>query len=169
MLRRAVFMHLGWAMASAAGLTGCGFHLRDSGDFAFQTIAVTPQRPDSVASDLVRYLGNAVRPAAGANAPAPDVTLEILEEAREKSVVGANTSGQVREFQLRMRVRFRLRNAMGQDLLRPTEILQQRDMGYSETAALAKEAEEALLYRDMRGDTVQQILRRLSAVKSLAL
>jgi LPS-assembly lipoprotein len=31
---------------------------------------------------------------------------------------------------------------------------------------LAKESEEALLYRDMQSDLVQQILRRLAAVKA---
>jgi LPS-assembly lipoprotein len=33
---------------------------------------------------------------------------------------------------------------------------------------LAKEAEEGLLYRDMQTDAVQQLVRRLAAVKSLA-
>jgi LPS-assembly lipoprotein len=47
------------------------------------------------------------------------------------------------------------------------ELLQQRDISYSESAALAKEAEEALLYRDMQTDVVQQTLRRLAAVKSI--
>jgi len=32
---------------------------------------------------------------------------------------------------------------------------------------LSKESEEALLYRDMENDLIQQILRRLAAVKSL--
>jgi LPS-assembly lipoprotein len=32
---------------------------------------------------------------------------------------------------------------------------------------LAKEAEEVLLYRDMQSEAVQQLLRRLSAVKRL--
>jgi len=32
---------------------------------------------------------------------------------------------------------------------------------------LAKEAEEALLYRDMQSDVVQQVMRRLAAVTSL--
>ena len=38
----------------------------------------------------------------------------------------------------------------------------------SETAVLAKEAEEALLYKDMQADIVQQLLRRLGAVKVIA-
>jgi LPS-assembly lipoprotein len=44
-------------------------------------------------------------------------------------------------------------------------LLQQRDISYSETIALAKEAEEALLYRNMQTDLVQQLLRRLAAVR----
>jgi len=52
-------------------------------------------------------------------------------------------------------------------LIAPTEIVQQRDISFNESAVLAKEAEEALLYRDMQTDIVQQLLRRLAAVKSL--
>jgi LPS-assembly lipoprotein len=36
-----------------------------------------------------------------------------------------------------------------------------------ESAALSKEIEETMMYRDMQVDIVQQILRRLAAVKSL--
>ena len=39
-----------------------------------------------------------------------------------------------------------------------------RDMSYSETFALAKEQEEALLYAAMQSEIVMQVLRRLSAV-----
>jgi len=52
-------------------------------------------------------------------------------------------------------------------LIEPTELLQQRDISFSETAVLAKEAEEALLYRNMQTDIVQQLMRRLAAVKTL--
>ena len=38
-----------------------------------------------------------------------------------------------------------------------------RDVTYSDADVLAKESEEQLLYRDMQGDMVQQIIRRLSA------
>jgi LPS-assembly lipoprotein len=73
----------------------------------------------------------------------------------------------VREFQLRIKLRFRLRTPQGLELIAPTEITQQRDISFSESAVLAKEAEEALLYRDMQSDIVQQLLRRIAAVKSL--
>jgi len=73
----------------------------------------------------------------------------------------------VRQFQLRVRVRFKLRTLQGKELIAPTEILQQRDINYSETLALAKETEEALLYKSMQTDVVQQLMRRLAAVREL--
>ena len=76
-------------------------------------------------------------------------------------------AGQVREYQVRIKVRFRMRNSQGRDLIEPTDILQERDISFNESAVLAKEAEEVLLYRDMQSDIVQQLLRRIAAVKSL--
>ncbi|MFM6990586.1 MAG: LPS assembly lipoprotein LptE [Rhodoferax sp.] len=156
------------ALPVAAALAGCGFKLRGKQTFAFQTIAVTPERGGAVASELVRYLGELVRPVAPvAGGVPPEVILDILQEVREKIVVGVNASGQVREFQLRIRLRFRLRSAQGRDLIDESEIFQQRDISFNESAVLAKEAEEGLLYRDMQSDIVQQLLRRLAAIKSL--
>ncbi|MFB2351784.1 LPS assembly lipoprotein LptE [Priestia megaterium] len=45
--------------------------------------------------------------------------------------------------------------------------MQQRDISFNETAVLSKEAEEALLYRTMQSEIVQQLMRRLAAVKAL--
>ena len=149
-------------------LTGCGFQLRSSQNFAFQTVAVTPGKGSLVATDVMRYLGSAlvpIQPPAGA-AP-PQVILDILHDLREKTVVGVNASGQVREFQLKIRVKFRLRTPQGSELIAPTEITQQRDISFNESAVLAKEAEEVLLYRDMQNDIVQQLLRRVAAVKQI--
>ncbi|MNV80072.1 LPS-assembly lipoprotein RlpB [compost metagenome] len=91
--------------------------------------------------------------------------MDLIQEQQERVVVGLNASGQVRELQLRLRVKFRLRTPTGVELIPETEILQERDISYNETIALAKEAEEALLYRTMRTDIVQQLLRRLAVAK----
>jgi LPS-assembly lipoprotein len=93
------------------------------------------------------------------------VVLDIVQEQREKTVVGMNSSGQVREFQLRIRFKFKVRTPQGKELVPETEILQKRDITFNESAVLAKEAEEALLYRDMQTDIVQQLMRRLANIK----
>ena len=96
-----------------------------------------------------------------------DVILDVTTERREKVVVSRNSSGQVREFQLRLRFGFKLRTPQDKELIPTTEILQQRDISFNESAVLAKESEEALLYREMQSDIVQQIMRRLAAVNGL--
>ncbi len=144
--------------------TGCGFKLRGEQNFAFDSIAVAAAQNGPVAQELRRVLGNRLREATPVAGPAsPQVTLDVISEQREKTVVGVNAAGQVREFQLRIRVTFRLRSAEGKELIADNEILQQRDISFNESASLAKEAEEGLLYRDMQNDIVQQVLRRLAA------
>ena len=66
-------------------------------------------------------------------------------------------------------MKFRLRTPEGVEWVEPVELYQQRDLSFNETAALSKEIEEAMLYRDMQNDIVQQIVRRLSRVKPPAL
>jgi LPS-assembly lipoprotein len=157
---------LGVGLLAAGLLAGCGFKLRGGQAFGFQRIAIQPQPGGPIAQELRRSFGPAVQ----VLAPDEPVTsaqlvLTVSDEQREKVVVGVNASGQVREFQLRTRVRLRLITAQGKELIDDAEILQQRDISYNETAALAKEVEIALLYRDMQSDIVQQILRRLAAVQ----
>ena len=147
-------------------LAGCGFHLRNSQEFTFDTIALSPAPGSAIAVDLVRYLGDKVVPEVSkAGSPAPQAVLDIVQEQREKTVVAVNASGQVREMQLQIRLKFRVRTPQGEPLIAVTEITQQRDITFNESSALAKEAEEILLYRDMQNDIVQQMLRRLAAIK----
>ena len=83
-------------------------------------------------------------------------------EVREKTILSLNSAGRVREFQLQYRYGFRLHDRSGRDLIEPATIVLTRDMSFDDAAVLAKEQEEALLWRDMEADLVQQILRRLA-------
>jgi LPS-assembly lipoprotein len=158
------------ASAGAALLAGCGFQLRQAPDFVFDSIAINAPGTSPLASELRRSLaadGRVQVLPAGTEAAKAKVVLDLPTELREKVVVGLNASGQVREFQLRTRIRFRLRTGQGKDLIPDTELLQQRDISFNEAAVLAKEAEEALLFRDMQSDLVQQLMRRLAAIRTL--
>jgi len=159
------------ALIPPAGLAvaGCGFKLRSSQNYGFERIAVLPNPGGPLLTELRRSLANAVT-VLPAEAPLSQaqVVLDLLQEQREKIVVGVNASGQVREFQLRLRVRFKLRTPQGQELIGPSDISQQRDISFNESAVLAKEAEEGLMYRDMQSDIVQQLLRRLAAWQAVA-
>lgn len=160
----------GLGLAATPVLTGCGFALRRAPEFAFSTIFIQAAVGSSLATELKRSIAASGRVQVFSELKTPDaaqVHLELLTDTREKVVVGVNASGQVREFQLRTRLRFRLRNTQGRELIEPTELLQQRDISFNESVVLAKEAEEGLLYRDMQSDLVQQVMRRLAAVTQI--
>ncbi|GAA4358554.1 hypothetical protein GCM10023165_53560 [Variovorax defluvii] len=153
--------------AATLALAGCGFQLRRAPDFAFKSLAVPGK------SAFVNSLRRQFR-AAGNVELVPEeemgraeAILEVLSENRGTAVLSTNSAGQVRELQLRLTMRIRLRTPAGKELLPPTVIEQFRDITYNETAALAKEGETELLYRDMQSDIAQQTLRRLAAVKTL--
>ena len=156
--------------AASIAASGCGFQLRQAPHFAFSTIYVGAAPNSSFGNELKRtiafsdgvtVIGDATR------IDTAQVVLDVLADQREKVVVGLNASGQVREFQLRTRFKFKLRTPQGKELIPETELLQQRDISFNESAVLAKESEENLLYRDMQTDLVQQLMRRLAAVKAL--
>ncbi|OSZ71246.1 LPS assembly lipoprotein LptE [Hydrogenophaga sp. IBVHS1] len=156
---------------TAVGLTGCGFALRKAPTFAFQSIRLQGNEGTAVARELREALqANGLQVLTSTTTPATQpaqVVLTVVTDQRERAVVGQTAAGQVRELQLRTRFVFRLRTANEKTLIDDTELLLERDISFTETAVLSKDAEEAMLYRDMQGDIVQQVLRRLAAVKSL--
>lgn len=155
----------------AAALTGCGFKPRGSASFsyAFQSLFSGFLPSSTLGQAFKRQAlaqGLTVLDAA-ADANKAQVVLRIHQELRERAAVGAGVSGQVNAIQLRLRLKFSLFTTQGKTLLDEVELYQQRELSYSESAALAKEAEEQLLYTDMQVDAVRQLLRRLAAVKAL--
>ena len=71
----------------------------------------------------------------------------------------------MREFQLRYRMTYRLLDKTAVETIPPSEILLTRDFSFNDQETLSKESEEALLFRDMQNDAVQQLVRRLQAAR----
>ena len=154
--------------ALAGGLSACGFELKRAPEMHFKTVQLVGFAARSPMADELRMNINASTTTIVVDTAAQaQVVLEALTDAREKSVVASTAAGQVTEFQLRLRFRFRLRTVAGKELIPPAEILQSRDMSYTETQALGKEIEEANLFRSMQTDIVSQVMRRLASVRVL--
>ena len=94
--------------------------------------------------------------------------MELLSEQREREVLAINAQGRAREYQLRLRTTFRVVDPDGVELIAPTSLVVRRDIAFNESELLAKESEEALLYRDMQSDLVRQIVNRLQGIKPSA-
>lgn len=151
------------AAAGAAALAGCGFQLRQPARLQFGSIALTgfPKR-SQLEEELRRQLQQQVRVLDTPDKA--DVILQSLDDLREKSVVASTAVALVRELTLRVKFNFRASTPGGRELIPRAELLLSRDLSYSETAALAKELEEAALFREMQTDVVGQVLRRLASI-----
>jgi LPS-assembly lipoprotein len=154
------------ALLSVVLLLGaCGFHLRGQAGMPFSSLYIDAAAPDTpFIAELSRNLEfNNVRLVHSAEQA--DLVLNIVYELPEKHILSLGGSGRVNEYQLRYRVSPRAYDKQRQDWIPAAEMVQQRDYSYRDTEILAKEAEEALLYKSMRNDMVQQIVRRLSRAK----
>ena len=151
-----------------ASLSACGFALRGSGgtyNMPFKSIYLGFSDTSALGTELRRNLRGGDRVEVVSDIGKAEARFEVLSEHRSKSILSLNAQGRVREYLLNYTLVFRVLDNKGDELLTPTEIALKRPLTFNETQVLAKESEEALLYRDMQTDLVQQIMRRLAAVK----
>jgi LPS-assembly lipoprotein len=148
-------------------LAGCGFQLRGTAELPFETLHIPGATP--LAVELRRNVKAASKTRLVDSPESAQAVFAFTQQTREKVILSFTSAGKVNEYRLRYRVGFRVTDPKGAQVFLPTsEILLQRDMAYSDAQVLAKENEEAMLYRDMQTDMVQQILRRLVAAKPSA-
>lgn len=145
-------------------LAACGFHLRGSASLPFDTLYV-PSATGGIALDLKRQIQSGSDTRVVDDPKAAQALLRFSEETRAKEILALNAAGRVREYRLIYRVGFSVGDGKGGDFLPLNTVTLTRDVTYDDTLALAKEAEEQLLFRDMQSDMVQQIVRRLAAAR----
>lgn len=144
-------------------LAGCGFQLRGDPALGVKALAVTAAGGSTVAADIRRALRGSSATGLAPNADTAEAHLRILQEARDKSVFTITGAGRVYEHQLRLIVRYELaRRGQEEPVIAPTEIVARRLITYNEAAPVAKEAEEALLYKDMQVELAGRILRQVA-------
>jgi LPS-assembly lipoprotein len=152
----------------SGALVACGFHLRGEAHYAFETLYLNSPPAQPLTTELRRSLE-----AAGSAklVPAPDkaqAILDITSVENNKQILSLSSGGKVAEYLLTKRVLFRVHDAAGNDWLPTSELLVRRTYTYNDSEALAKEAQEARLWREMQDDAVAQMVRRLQAAKKPA-
>jgi LPS-assembly lipoprotein len=145
-------------------LAACGFRLRGTADLPFDSVYV-PGATGGIALDLARNLRAGTNVKLVDNAKQAEAILEFTGETRVKEILSLTGAGRVSEFRLRYRVGFRVHDGKGNDYVPQSVLELTRDVTYSDADILAKESEEAQLYRNMQGDMVQQIMRRMSSAQ----
>lgn len=149
-------------------LAACGFHLRGSAPqdvrFGFKSLYLKTQGESPFVAELRRALGkNKMEPVATADQA--ELTLEIVSENTTKQILSLSGNGRVREYQLGYRVSMRAHDRQQVEWLPLQDVQLTRVLAYDDAVILAKEQEEAQLYKDMRADAVAQTVRRLMRAK----
>lgn len=145
-------------------LAACGFHLRGEYNVPFASVFLSTTGASQVADKLRRELTNSPTKLM-TSAKDAEAQLNISEEKRERLILSLSGAGRVREYQLKLRVRYQLVDNKGSVPIPTSEIQLQRIMTYDDSQVIAKQQEETMLYKDMEQDAASQILRRMTAIK----
>jgi LPS-assembly lipoprotein len=160
------------ALASLLTVSACGFHLRgDGGHYTlpFPTMYIGLPESSPLAIDLKRNIRANGSTTVVSTAKEADGVVEVLsnpERTKSKSILSLSRNGRVQQYLLSYSIVFRVLDKQGVELLGPTSIALSRPIDFNETQLLAKEQEETLLYKDMQSDLVQQMMRRIAAIKT---
>lgn len=160
-----------------ASLGGCGFQLRRQHEMAFRSIQLSGFSGISpLATELARALEangvnvvestlQATQAASAAQVPVTHVEFVALQDTRDTLVSAKTAFGQVRTMTARSILRFEVRRGDGSVLLPASDVSLVRDLSYNERDALAKQDESEALTRAMQTDIVNQVMRRLAAIR----
>jgi LPS-assembly lipoprotein len=153
---------------AAVPLAGCGFKLRGQQTLPVDTIYLALPVNSIIGAEMSRLLRASTNAKVVTERKDAQAIFELLGEGREREVLAINAQGRATEYQLRLRVRFRVLDKNQLELIGPTELMARRDITFNESDLLAKESEEVLLYRDMQSDLVHQMVNRLAGMRSEA-
>lgn len=134
-LRRFLLVNL------VAVVAGCGFQLRQSPNYAFTTLFVNLPENDAMGASLRRNIsasGQVTVITDVRDVEKAQVIYEPILNLREKVILGRTSTGAIREYQLRLRYRFRLRTQGGKELIPDAEIFLTRDINFTRRALCRK-------------------------------
>ena len=163
-------------MALAGVQTSCGFQLRGAIELPDQ---IKPLFLDLSATDdeLGREL-QALLASSGENALAlsraeAKTILSVSSVSKKQRVVAVDDRGRAREYELNYQFSYDLKKVseagMPLEIIRTNTVKLKRSLLFDPGSVLAVNYEKDTLYKDMRKDAAQMVLRQLSTVKQLDL
>ena len=145
-------------------LSGCGFQLRGSYSFPYESIYLATG-DGVIGAGLKRQIRASGGTRIAETLADAQAAFIPVGELRDTLILSLSSAGRVREKRLRYQYAYRIVDNKGRDLVLPSQVEVYRDLTYADSDVLAKTQEEELLWRDMETDLVQQLMRRLAAAK----
>ncbi|MDF7676009.1 LPS assembly lipoprotein LptE [Neisseriaceae bacterium ESL0693] len=141
-------------------LSGCGFHLKGTSVF---DQAMPYQRWKIEGGSMQKPLETVLRhqPNVEVDETNTDITVKVISANESKTTSAVDLSGDTAEYLLTLEVNVQAYRH-GDPLGDPIRVVVTRYMDYSDHEVLAKENEERLVWRDIRQDAAEQLVRRLA-------
>jgi LPS-assembly lipoprotein len=156
------------SLLTAVMVTGCGWHLRGSGQVASNISSVHISGQDKKG----RFYRSLSRSLQANDITITDSTAEAqfniitLNQRSTRRTATVSSGARVSEYQLTELVDVIIIAADGTQLLPKTTLSTERFFDFDENDVQSKNEEAELLKREMLDDLVRQIIRRLSAVSN---
>ncbi|WP_028454683.1 LPS-assembly lipoprotein LptE [Chitinilyticum litopenaei] len=147
----------------ASLLAACGFQLRGQGSAStlpYSDVFVSGN--GEVATAVRNYLQSQAGYRLGTAATSNGLTITMLPESRDRKVSSINSSGQVAEYRLTLRVPFSA-SSNGETFLYEAQVSVSRELSWDDNSVLSKDKEEAMLWQSMAQDAVPLVLHRINA------
>ncbi|SHF02824.1 LPS-assembly lipoprotein [Microbulbifer donghaiensis] len=161
-----IFSRLLICFASAALLSGCGWHLRGAPkNFPpGSQLYISAEDPRSdIAEELTRLLQNAGLPMAESPLEA-DYDLTIHKETERKRTVSVDAQGRAAEYELITSALYSVRDSSGRTLLNNAQADVYRSLEWNSNEIVSKGEEERLLREEMRRELISRIIDRLRRI-----
>jgi LPS-assembly lipoprotein len=169
-------------------LAACGFKLRGSADLPaqqlpFAKIALTIDPTSEFYAQVKRAVEASTAGTRVVDLKEAEAVLTVLGDNSLKTILSLSSAGKAREYRLVRTFSFKVQAntvaaapapqvkytdappAAATEYVAPSTIVLRRDITYNDDLVLSKESEEALLWRDIQKDLVQQLMRRLATAK----
>ena len=143
---------------------GCGFQLRQLEGMPFSTLYLDAPNGSPVAQRILAALKASRSTRLVASASEAEAVLKIEKEEHTKAILSLSGAGRVIEYRVSLNLVYSISGKNKRVLAEPETIDLSRDMTYSDTDLLAKNAEEKLLYSDMDDNAALRIIRRMQAL-----
>lgn len=142
--------------------SACGWHLRGSLNVDnLQSLHVSAENLQSeFVKELKRNLSNK-GVSIEANAPDAQYSLVILKESSERRTAGVGASARAAEYLLTESVQYLVLDKAGQVLLPESTVSAERSYSFDENQIISADNEAELIRKELRGDLIRQIARRL--------
>lgn len=162
-MRRLILILAVLLLGSALG--GCGFKLRGAYALPFERLYIGFPENTPLYALLKRNVEASTATRIVTDKKDAQATFLVTADLPQKVILSLDTAGNVVEYRLVRALSFRVVDATNRELVPASVINVYRDISFSNPQVLSKQSEEALLWRDIENDLVQQILRRLATAK----